>query len=70
MCWSEVASLLIDVVWAYSEINQSERHLTFPLKADALVPWWIAIITADLPGAHQERVTAEETDVLVRAVKH
>ena len=29
----------------------------------------IAIITADLPGARQERFTADETDVLVRAVK-
>ena len=48
-------------------IDQSERHLTFPLRA-ALVPWRIAIITADLPGARQ-RFTAEETDVLVRAVK-
>ena len=24
---------------------------------------------ADLPGAHQERFTAEDTDVLVRAIK-
>ena len=39
------------------------------LKAGALVPWWIAIIMANLPGARQERFTAEETDVLVRAVK-
>ena len=34
-----------------------------------LVPWRIAIIMANLPGAHQERFTAEETDVFVRAVK-
>lgn len=51
-------------------INQSERHLTFPLRAGALVLKRIPIITVDLPGARQERFTAEETDVLVRAVKH
>ena len=50
-------------------IHQSERRLTFPLKAGALVPWRIAIIMADLPGACQERFNAEETNVLVRAVK-
>ena len=33
------------------------------------VPWRIAIIMADLPGARQERFTAEETNVLIRAVK-
>ena len=38
-------------------MQQSERHLTFPLKAGALVPWRIAIIMA------------EETDVLAMAVK-
>ena len=69
MGWSEVATLLIGVVWAYRAINQSERHLTFPLIAGALVPWRIAIIMADFPGARQERFTAEETDVLVRPVK-
>jgi len=29
----------------------------------------VIIILANLPGARQERFTAEETDVLVRAVK-
>ena len=48
---------------------QSERHLTFPLTAGALVPWRIAIIMENLPGVRQERFTAEETDVLVTAVK-
>ena len=69
MGWSEVATLLIGVVWVLRAINQSERHLTSPLKASALVPWRIAIIMADLPGARQEGFTAEETNVLVTAVK-
>ena len=61
MGWSEVATLLTGVVWANRAINQSERHLTFPLKAGALVPQKIAIIMADLPGTRQERFTAKET---------
>ena len=69
MGWSEVATLLIGVVWAYHAINQSERHLTFLLNAGALVPWRIAIIMANLPGARQPQLTAEESDVVVRAVK-
>ena len=36
-------------------MNQSEQHLTFPLRADALVPGRIAIITAGLPGAVHSR---------------
>ena len=34
-----------------------------------LVPWRIAIMMVDLPGARQERFTTDETDVLVRVVK-
>ncbi|KAF1380252.1 hypothetical protein PFLUV_G00184900 [Perca fluviatilis] len=33
------------------------------------VPWRIAIMMADLPGARHEQFTSEETDILVRAVK-
>jgi len=53
------------VVWA---IDQSERHLTFTIKGGTLVPCRIASIIVDLP-ARQEWFTAEETNVLARAVK-
>ena len=49
MGWSEVASLFIGV------FGRNVNHLTFPLRAGAFVPWRIAIITADLPGAVHSR---------------